>query len=330
MHPFFSIITPVYNCCRFLKKCIESVINQSFKSWELILIDDGSTDSSGNICDEFCLCDARIRVIHQSNMGALQSRINGIAAAQGIYGIGLDADDYLDRKCLEIIKNAIDISHSDLIFFGFRYIGGQKGSVRCCLSPGKIYSQKEILKEIINKTNHALWNKAIKMDSLKQADYSGLSKRLSVNLDYAQIIPIVCNINTAYVINDILYNYRIYGNSISHLCKVQHITDTAVVSEVAIHKLKQHSLLDLDVYNMIILAYLKMIAPRLSMLFGNKKISLRDCRDIHNSNIYIKSEKVELLKNFNKYDYMFLKLFRYKQYSILKLIVKSWNILYKG
>lgn len=321
MEPFFSIITPVYNGEQFIKKCIESVMNQTFESWELILIDDGSTDGSGEICDSFCY-DSRIKVIHQRNKGAMSSRINGIEIAKGVYELGLDADDYLDKRCLERVKQAIDISNSELIFFGFRYIGSQKGYVRCSLTPRKEYSKKEILGEVIGKTNHSLWNKAIRMDKLKQADYSGLDKRLSMNLDYAQIIPILCNIDTAYVIDDILYNYRVSNNSISHSCKVHHIYDTEYVTEYVIRVLKKNSLLDSQIYDMIILSYLKMIGPRLWKLFKNGAISGKDCRKIHNLSIYIKSRKAELLDNFNRLDFVILKLFRYRQYWALKLMAK--------
>lgn len=238
MEPFFSIVTPVYNGERFIKKCIESVLNQTYESWELILIDDGSTDASGRICDDFCY-DPRVKVIHQKNAGAMFSRINGIRVARGVYELGLDADDYLDKKCLEIVKRAIDVSESDLILFGFRYVGSQKGYVRCSLRSQKVYSKREILGEVIEKTNHSLWNKAIRMDKLRQADYSDLKRKLSINLDYAQIIPILCNIDTAYVIDDILYNYRIYNNSISHSYKVQHIYDTEYVTKYVTQTLKK-------------------------------------------------------------------------------------------
>ena len=95
MSPYFSIITPVYNSQKYLRKCIESVLEQTYSSWELILIDDGSTDASGKICDSFCN-DTRIKVIHQENAGALSSRIRGIQLASGKYQLGLDSDDYLD------------------------------------------------------------------------------------------------------------------------------------------------------------------------------------------------------------------------------------------
>lgn len=326
MEPFFSIITPVFNSERFIRKCIESVINQSYKFWELILIDDGSTDSSGEVCDSFCY-DSRIKVIHQKNMGAMTSRINGIKIAKGVYELGLDADDYLDKECLKIVKHAIDVSESDLIFFGFRYVGNLKGLVRCSLQSERIYSKRDILGEVIGKTNHSLWNKAIRINKLKQADYSGINKKLSINLDYAQIIPILCNIETAYVIDDVLYNYRIYNNSISHSYKVQHIYDTEYVTKYIIRVLKKYSLLDVQMYDLILLSYLKMIGLRLSKLLEYRALSKEDCVSIHKLSIYIKSEKVELSKNFNKFDFLILKLFRYRQYWILKFIIKLSKVI---
>ena len=319
MPPFFSIITPVYNCEKYLKECISSVINQTYPSWELILVDDGSTDLSGKICDEFCQ-DTRIKVIHQKNAGALDSRINGIGAAAGEYGLGLDADDYLDVNALERIKQAIDASGSDLIFFGFRHVGKRTETLVCSLEAGKVYSKKEIMNVVIGEMQHSLWNKAIRMDKLKGADYSGLTRRISINLDYAQIIPVICMIDTGYVIPDILYNYRIYGDSISHSCKTEHILDTGTVTEYVIRKLEEDSLLDEDFYRLTYLAYLNMIDFRILQLFINRKISREDCRNIHASESYRRAGKFESLRYIDFYKFMILKMFRYKQYWALKLL----------
>ncbi len=325
MEPFFSIITPVYNGERFIKKCIESVRNQTYESWELILIDDGSTDRSGKICDSFCH-DSRIKVIHQTNMGAMSSRINGIKIAKGVYELGLDADDYLDLKCLETVKQAIDISGSDMILFGLRYVGSQKGYIRYSLNIKKEYSRREILKEVIEKTNHSLCNKAIRMDKVKQVNYPNLNKKLSVNLDYAQIIPILCNIDSGYVIDDILYNYRIYGNSISHSYKVQHIYDTEYVTKYVIQTLKKFSLLDSQMYDLIMLSYLKMIGIRLPELFAGRILSLKDCKRIHKLPIYKRAKKTEKRKYFNRIDFLFLKFFRYRQYWLLKFMARLTKV----
>ena len=143
MNPFFSIITPVYNSKEYLQECIDSVINQTFTSWELILVDDGSTDGSGEICDTY-LSDSRIKVIHQANAGAFKSRINGIEAASGVYMLGLDADDLFEIDCLEKIKNAITLSNSDLILFGYHKFGNADGNCVCTLKPMKQYTTEEI------------------------------------------------------------------------------------------------------------------------------------------------------------------------------------------
>lgn len=319
--PFFSIISPVYNCKRFLKKCIQSVLDQTYLSWELILIDDGSTDSSGEICESFSY-DSRIKVIHQSNAGELAGRAKGNTYAKGVYALGLDADDYLDKTCLETIKKAIEISGSDMIFFGYRNFGCQQGYVKSTLKAGKEYSRREILKEVIGQTNHSLCNKAIRLDIMKQTEYEGIKKKLSINADYAQIISILCNIKSGYVIDDILYNYRVHNKSASHTCKIQHIRDTGFVTSYVIRKLKEHSLMDTEIYNIINYAYLKMVAPRLMMLFRNNKITKKDCKKIHKSKAYISSKNAETRHNFNKFDFWFLKLFRYRQYWMLKVMLQ--------
>lgn len=325
MHPFFSIITPVYNCRKYIRKCIESVIEQTYTSWELILVDDGSTDSSGEICDIFC-SDPRIKVIHQDNMGELKSRLRGMSLAGGEYELGLDADDYLDKNCLKIIKKAIDVSGSDLIFFGYRLVGKQKGNITSFLEAGEKYSRREILEEIISNTNHSLCNKAIRTEIVRQTKYYFCPRqKLSINADYMLIVPIICNISTGYVIDDILYNYRIYGKSASHLCKVQHIFDTGLVTRDVIRSLKKAGIMDTDIMDKIYAAYLKMIGFRIVRLFGDKKITKEDCRRIHQSRIYRNSKRAECLENFDRNELRVLKLFRFRQYWALRFMAKSFK-----
>lgn len=100
MSPLISIVIPVYNTESYLCNCIESVINQTFTSWELVLVDDGSTDGSGEICDAYALKDIRISVIHQNNMGVSNARYVGITRVSGDYLMFVDSDDYLCEKAL--------------------------------------------------------------------------------------------------------------------------------------------------------------------------------------------------------------------------------------
>ncbi len=324
--PFFSIVVPVYNCEKYIRQCIQSVIDQTYSSWELVLVDDGSTDASGNICDNFC-GDSRVKVIHQENVGELYSRQNGIAIANGEYVLGLDADDYLDSNCLEVLKKNIDDTGSDLILYSYRMVGGYEGDVRGSLKAGREYSRKEILEVVIRETNHSLCNKAIKLDKVKAA----LNTRIDgprFSADYTLIIPILCNIDTGFMIEDVLYNYRIYDKSMSHSYKIQHIFDIGDVTNFVICKLEKALLIDDHMSELIYLSYLKMISFRIVEVFANRSITRADCRKIHESDVYINSKKVESLKNFRVSTFWGLKLFRYRMYGILNLLIKIWKFVY--
>ncbi len=113
--PVFSIIVPVYNSGNCLKECLDSVLSQSFSDYELILVDDGSTDNSGTICDEYTKKDSRIKVIHQKNKGVSSARNTGLSRSCGQYITFLDSDDYLSTNYLRI---ASDIE-SDLFADGY-------------------------------------------------------------------------------------------------------------------------------------------------------------------------------------------------------------------
>jgi glycosyltransferase involved in cell wall biosynthesis len=115
MEVLISVIVPVYNVEKYLKRCIDSIINQTYKNLEIILIDDGSSDSSGEICDEYAILDLRIHVIHQKNKGLSAARNAGIELATGEWIAFLDSDDWIDSEMYEIlldngIKNNADIS----------------------------------------------------------------------------------------------------------------------------------------------------------------------------------------------------------------------------
>ena len=123
--PKISIIIPVYNVEDYLSMCIESVIAQTYKDWELILVDDGSPDNSGSICDEYASRDPRIRVIHKKNAGVSAARNTGIEAANGEWISFIDSDDWVDTDYLE--KFELDKDDADLIIQGLEYYDNRNG-----------------------------------------------------------------------------------------------------------------------------------------------------------------------------------------------------------
>lgn len=119
-----SIIIPVYNSEQYLRACIDSVLGQSFNDFELLLINDGSTDSSGKICDEYALKDARVRVFHKENGGASSARNLGIENACGEWICFIDSDDKISDNYFNLFKR--DLPYSDIIFVGIDKIDQNK------------------------------------------------------------------------------------------------------------------------------------------------------------------------------------------------------------
>ena len=109
-----SIIVPVYNTAQYLPQCIESILKQSFKNWELILIDDGSTDGSAEICEEWAQKDARIKVIHKVNSGQADSRNQALEICQGAYIGFVDSDDWIEESMYEVLMNDLKTTNSDI------------------------------------------------------------------------------------------------------------------------------------------------------------------------------------------------------------------------
>lgn len=123
-----SVIIPIYNVEKFLCKCIDSIINQTYKKLEIILVDDGSPDKCGDICDEYALKDNRIKVIHKENGGLSEARNYGLDVAKGDYIYFIDSDDYAEPDAIEILINIAQEQDADIVIADIRYVD-EKGNV---------------------------------------------------------------------------------------------------------------------------------------------------------------------------------------------------------
>ena len=113
--PLLSIIVPVYNVEKYIERCIKSILNQSFTNFELILVDDGSPDNCGKICDEYKKKDSRIKVIHKKNGGLSDARNAGLNIATGKYIGFVDSDDIIHPQMYEKLFNCINKYNSDIV-----------------------------------------------------------------------------------------------------------------------------------------------------------------------------------------------------------------------
>lgn len=117
-----SVVVPVYNTVKYLQRCVDSILNQTFKEFEVLLIDDGSSDGSERLCDKLASTDKRIRVIHQSNSGVSVARNNGIESAAGEYLLFVDSDDYLERDMIKSLIYNTTHNNADLCMCGYKRV----------------------------------------------------------------------------------------------------------------------------------------------------------------------------------------------------------------
>lgn len=119
-----SVIVPVYNSEKYIRRCVESIIEQSYRNIEILLIDDGSTDSGGEICDEFALGDHRIRVIHTKNNGPATARNKGLEKSKGTFIVFIDADDFIENNALKLLIENYNKTKADIIVGDFKSVHG--------------------------------------------------------------------------------------------------------------------------------------------------------------------------------------------------------------
>lgn len=143
--PKVSIIVPIYKVEDYLHKCINSVLNQTYQDWELLLIDDGSPDNSGTICDEYAKLEPKLRVFHKENGGVSSARNTGIQAAKGDWIMFLDADDWISEDCLEVCINEVTENNLDAIQFSFNKVFSDGRTIPQHKTTTPIFSPKQYL-----------------------------------------------------------------------------------------------------------------------------------------------------------------------------------------
>lgn len=220
----FSILVPVYNVEQYLEECIQSILNQTYRDFELILVDDGSTDNSGNICDAVSKeCPEKIRVVHKQNQGLISARRVGITEAKGEFCIFVDSDDFIERDLLAIASYALDRDEEiDILLYSFNYYrkGQKEARSRKVADNGRTWQgvyKKEIYEKLVCSSDiTSIWTKAIRTDILK-ADPTDYTLYYGKNMaeDLLQSLYSITKARKIMYVDKALYNYRLNEESIS-------------------------------------------------------------------------------------------------------------------
>lgn len=234
MCAIFSVLVPVYNVELYIRESIESILNQSFRNFELILVDDGSTDKSGLICDEYAETDNRIKVIHNYNHGLLYTRRVAFAEAKGIYCVVVDSDDRIKSNALQVLYDYYQQYNSDCIIFGYERVYNE--NVLETITDSEVThltNKRDIyMRVFLNTQYNPICRKTFRRDLLDGRDYSSYY-HLSLREDLLQSIEVLQNAKDVTFIPDVLYEYTSNPQSMTHTVKAENYrTDTTIRSAV--------------------------------------------------------------------------------------------------
>ena len=207
-----SVIVPVYKVEQYLERCVDSIINQTYKNIEVILVDDGSPDNCGNICDRYALQDERIRVIHKENGGLSDARNAGLAIARGEYIAFVDSDDWIESNYLLRMYETIIETQSDICECGILKTTGEEVHRKNNDMVPVVYRTAEALKRLIcdNTFHQYVWNKLYHRNVVGDIRFP----KGKINEDEFWTYQVFGNAKRIVKIPDVLYYYFQRPNSI--------------------------------------------------------------------------------------------------------------------
>lgn len=225
----FSIIMPVYNVQDYLHQCLDSIANQTFDDFEVICINDGSTDNSLDILNSCAKKDKRFKFFTQQNQGQGVARNKALELARGQYVLFIDPDDWIEADTLENIFNAFKTTKSDVIEFNYNEYNEYSGNIKkhnlakqmrkifnIDLDLISFYSLQNVKKGCLSKLSFHVWSRAYSLDFLKKANARFAPTKTAE--DHIFSSAVVLNANKINYIDKYLYNYRCrYGSSINKI-----------------------------------------------------------------------------------------------------------------
>lgn len=228
----FSVVIPVFNVETYLKECVDSVLRQTFTDFELILVDDGSKDKSGALCDEYAAKDERVRVVHKDNGGQSSARNRGVELARGIYVFFLDSDDMIaDENAFEILKNAVS-SGADIVAYRYnKWFSEQRSEPGVSLAGITTRDKTGVIEELVRRDAFycSCWSKITRLALLKENRITFDESSKCEDMDwYFQVVE---KAKSMELVDRALVNYRQRPGSVTKRSGEKGFTDNIAVIE---------------------------------------------------------------------------------------------------
>lgn len=261
-NPLVSIIVPVYNAEKYIKRLLDSLIAQTWKNIEIICVDDESTDQSLQIIKDYCRCEKRIKCISQRNSGVSAARNTGIKNSKGDYIAFADADDFLDSYMIEKMVLTSLESGADIVSCGYYRYDQIKKSPMLCQYNGVLEQKKAIISVLNNDLiGMAVWNKLFDRKCIETIEFS---VKLKINEDRLFLAEAILQANKVCVISDVLYYYCLNSGSVTAqsfsekqldaIKAVKKIQDIVVFAYPELKELSEAAVAK-TVYNVLVLLY---------------------------------------------------------------------------
>lgn len=325
----FYIVVPVYKAEQFLEQCINSVLNQSYSNWELILVDDGSPDKSGEMCDFYAQKYEQIHVIHQLNQGQIAARTSGNRfilnhKIDNSFVVYLDSDDTLELHALEKIAKHIHASNAEIIVYNWqRVVNGKTKQVTPNLFKGLVKDKRELYKIVFsNAYYNSLCIKSI-ATSLIDAEHYEQFFQIRHAEDLLQSVSYLKKSNSVLFTDDVLYNYTVNTNSVTQTINYKNYRIDTTVRQYVWDFLKEENVWSDNDFKQYANIQVKLLKTQVGIIFRLKttwknKVELLD---VLNSNSYY-----NLIVTYIPND-LVIKLLKYKKYRILFLFRKVYDFI---
>ena len=231
--PKISVIVPVYKVEAYLHKCVNSILNQTYKNIEIILVDDGSPDNCGKICDDYAIKDNRVRVIHQKNKGVSTARNKGIDLAKGEYVLFVDSDDYLSVMCIEILLKGILDYNSDICVSSIQMVSPEGEKLDRRINEKNVYYGREIIEHFGRTNNDTFRSPHCKLVKIEICRNNKFPENRSFAEDFAVIYRWYNEAKSVVEINDELYFYQIReGSAVNSEYSLKRIGEIETLEEL--------------------------------------------------------------------------------------------------
>lgn len=315
-----SLIIPVFNVEEYLEQCLESIIEQSFSDYEVILVDDGSTDKSMEIIREYKKRFNQVKVLSQRNKGVSEARNLALKYAKGEYVLYIDSDDFLKFNMLEIMVNKANKTNADIVMCNYNLYYGVNNKNNRVVSynvlEDKIYSSSEVIDMILNfNIQGQLWNKLFKKSLLLENNFEFESGRYIQ--DIFPVFKVINNSNKIAFINDDLYCYRQRDTSTIHKKNTKLAEDyyhamTSIIQYIIKNNLQVNSN-SFKVFRASVLSYF-------IYHYTNTDVNMnyRDFKKSKYADLEVKFKDFMFLKSLNKIDKLRLLLWKLRIFNLVK------------